>query len=916
MSDLHPNPQAAAGFLASLPGDTIHITAIKAEGGKIIGRSFPKTDMATVIAALAGANEKGNGIYFNINNLSRPLNTAHPKAGETEVNTVYAFHVDADVDKSIAEPAAFAKAKADLLAGIRALPQPPTIVIDSGNGFGLFWMLKEGIAVTAANRQALKAVNIALRDQVRALPGGSADACENLDRVMRVPHLINWPNAVKVKRGRVPVLSNLVDDDRGLGVFHQMEDFAAVVTANAAEPPDNTDYEKALEKIEIPDTVDLALQLDGPPKMVKKRGKEIEEKPERSDLHRWIVDGSDNEKFGDGTRSDFVYAVTCALWEARFTEGEIVWVLTNPDFKVSEHILDQTQRSAEAQALKTIRDARRRGDARTPKEDFGDEPEENLDWDAIRATGKKYLRPQVLLVDGELPRITARIQALLNGAARNPLTRNSDLIFQRGGELAHLNRNKIEKPRKPRAGATVAVDAAYHVENELLIKPATLGWLLNRAMRQIDFFRPGAKGEGWTKTDLSYNYVSQLRDIGESNWTYPTLRATVEAPTLRPDGSILSKPGYDPRSGLFLDTAGIDFPPIPEKPTATQVKAALEILKEPLRDFQFKDGDGHKGLSLAVQLSAMLTATVRRSLPTAPAYGFGANAVAAGKTQMAQMNAIIGTGRRTGERPFTPDADEQRKTLSAAFAAGDAVLLFDNVDVDITGGPLCTAISGQVIKTRRLGGNSADDQIEAPTCALVQFTGNKLTASGDMTDRLLICELFIEKRFDAGRFKYMPLNSYLLEHRPALIAAALTVMRGYFAAGCPEVKSRKSRYPEWQQFCSDPLVWLGLSDPVLAFDRAVKGDPQREMFADLLRSWLKVKVGKPSDWRTTKEVLGIEGTHEAIAAARAVTVERLTVRNATEYLEKKVDETVEGWRLEKAGGTMKHATTWRLVEVQ
>ena len=442
MSDLNPDPKAAAGLLASLPGDMIHITAIKAESRKIIGHSFPKSDMATCVAAITSANAKGNGIYFNINSLSRPLSSAHPKANETEVRIVHAFHVDADADKTVTDPTAFAKVKADLLTGVQSLPQRPTIIIDSGNGFGLFWMLKEGVAVTAANRQSLKAINIALRDQVRALPGGSADACENLDRVMRVPFLINWPDAVKIKRGRVPVLSSLVQDNRDL--LYRVEDFAAAVADNTREPPDNTDYKKALDEIDIPDSVNLSLRLDGPPKKVKKRGKEAEEKPEPGDLHRHIINGPGNEKFGDGTRSAFVYAVACALYEVGFSEGEIVWVLTNLDFKVSEHIYDQKQRTPEAQALKVIRDARRRGDTRTPKEDFG-ESEEDVDWSAVRRASKKYDPPQIKLVDGKLHQITRRIQAHLVAAAKNPLTKNSDLIFQRSGELVHLNRNKIDE---------------------------------------------------------------------------------------------------------------------------------------------------------------------------------------------------------------------------------------------------------------------------------------------------------------------------------------------------------------------------------------------------------------------------------------------------------------------------------------
>src|ERR1019366_2959386 len=119
-------------------------------------------------------------------------------------------HVDADVSKDIADPGAFAAAKAELLRGIRGMNKPPTIIVDSGNGFGLFWVLRKPVKVTTANLDQLTGINIALRD---AVPG-AADACQNLDRVMRLPYTINYPNATKIKRGCVIVPTDLISDMR------------------------------------------------------------------------------------------------------------------------------------------------------------------------------------------------------------------------------------------------------------------------------------------------------------------------------------------------------------------------------------------------------------------------------------------------------------------------------------------------------------------------------------------------------------------------------------------------------------------------------------------------------------------------------------------------------------------------------
>lgn len=318
----------AVDFLASWPGDHIHLTAIDPNTGKILGHSFDKTDNGKAVAlkAMERATANGRGLYFNGNGLSVALNTrTKPKANETEVNALHCFHVDADVDKSITDPAAFEIAKADLLERVKAQSPPPSVIIDSGNGFGVFWLLREPMRVIDANRDLFKRINIALRDAI-----GEADSCQNLDRVMRVPFTVNFPNAAKRKRGRTVVPTRLVCDDRDFNLY--------TVDMFDPAPEVETGSDAGAEAIDVPDNVDFDRLNDPAFVELLKHGPK------------------DGAKYGDGSRSAFTYAMACELRRAGFTDGEIIWTITNPDFAVAAHILDQKQRGPDPvpQAMRVI----------------------------------------------------------------------------------------------------------------------------------------------------------------------------------------------------------------------------------------------------------------------------------------------------------------------------------------------------------------------------------------------------------------------------------------------------------------------------------------------------------------------------------------------------------------------------------
>src|SRR5581483_5502400 len=356
MTDIKSNLAGAVAFAFSLPTDQAHLCAIHPAGNRpVVGRSFPKTEagQATALRWLIEADRKGYGIYFNANEV-KPLGKGHAKAKEAEVSTVRFLHVDADLPAGTA-PDDVQTIRAEMLAKIKAAPLVPSLIINSGNGFGLFWELAEPVTITDENRADLKARNKALADQL----GG--DDCENLDRVMRLPFTVNRPNAKKIKAGRVPVLADVVSDLRGLAVY-TLEEFVLAAVSNETTTTRTKSSGTAYETIgspDIPEPVDLST-LD--------------------ESLRSMIENGPPPGYAK-SRSEAVYSCACDLRRFGWSDSDILCILTDPMNAIADHILDQRQRQPLEQASRVIVDMNRRGVAQVfsdnASEDFADdEPEE------------------------------------------------------------------------------------------------------------------------------------------------------------------------------------------------------------------------------------------------------------------------------------------------------------------------------------------------------------------------------------------------------------------------------------------------------------------------------------------------------------------------------------------------------------
>jgi hypothetical protein len=423
-------------------------------------------------------------------------------------------------------------------------------------------------------------------------------------------------------------------------------------------------------------------------------------------------------------------------------------------------------------------------------------------------------RPTIRLADGELLRILTEIEDAL-------LTSGSP-VFSRAGRLVE----PVAESMAASDGRKTTVARLRELSPESFLAPIA---------ESAAFQKWDRKRKTPVDTDPPLHYVRVLLAT-ERRWRLPHVTGIITTPTLRPDGSLLADPGYDPETELYL-LPGLQLPPIPEHPTKDQALAALQLLIDLLSEFSFKSiGDEHeKRLNRSVALSGLLTALVRGSLPTAPMHLIAAHMAGTGKSYLVDTAAMIATGRLCPVITALKSVEETEKRLGAIILSGIPMISLDNCTHDLGGELLCQIAERPVVKVRILGYSETPD-CEVRTAMFA--TGNNITFTKDMIRRGLVCNLeTLDERPELRRFNRNTLRQ-AAANRATYVAAALTVMRAYLAAGAPEVCGPFASYAEWSIMVRSPLVWLGEPDPVASVDKTHAEDTELAELREWFILWL------------------------------------------------------------------------------
>ena len=153
----------------------------------------------------------------------------------------------------------------------------------------------------------------------------------------------------------------------------------------------------------------------------------------------------------------------------------------------------------------------------------------------------------------------------------------------------------------------------------------------------------------------------------------------------------------------------------------------------------------------------------------------------------------------------------------AIAICGERLILVDNVSGQLGSPALDAALTGTCWSDRILGRSKI---VSLPLTVTWFASGNNVILRPDTCRRVAHCRLNCMDEHPEERegFKYPDLRGHVREHRGELLGAALTIMRGYFVAGCPKQKLRPWGSYEGWEFIRQCIVWLGLPDPADARD--------------------------------------------------------------------------------------------------
>ena len=341
-------------------------------------------------------------------------------------------------------------------------------------------------------------------------------------------------------------------------------------------------------------------------------------------------------------------------------------------------------------------------------------------------------------------------------------------------------------------------------------------WLAPRRTRSGDVYEPSNP----TPDDAEHvleTYKDDLLDA-DPRPRLRTLRGVVDAPSLRRDGSVIDRPGWDSETWLYADFDPKDWQGLPASPTRDDARKALLALYDLVHESSFSEP-----IHRAVWVALVLTLVGRPyAAGNVPLFAFTANAPGVGKGTLVDLAVIIATGRPSAKwapvsgRKADAESEERKRLMSIALAGARCVCI-DNIKAgDPLGTPaLDAALTAGTddrygtVADRILGENAIT---EVPWSCVMTATGNNLAVVGDMARRTLLCKLETNDPDPEKRvYRHHPkVADYCIAHRGELLAGALTLLvahRDAVARGEATPLPRIGSFGGWSDHIRSAVAW-------------------------------------------------------------------------------------------------------------
>lgn len=488
--------------------------------------------------------------------------------------------------------------------------------------------------------------------------------------------------------------------------------------------------------------------------------------------------------------------------------------------------------------------------------------------------------PGIEVVKHELDRMTKE--------GEHALEKSKLPVYQRYGELVRVRQGE-----------------------RLLVEPTPQSELLRFLSMSAEWF---SWVEGKTPDQPDKEPVKPPHDVvqilfDQGKWRLPELLRVYDAPTLRPDGTVLQDPGYDAATKSIYEPRA-NYPRVKDAPTRQDAEIALDKIHWPVHEFPWKDGT-----DFSTFVALLLTVIGRPSVqgPT-PFFVIRATDRAIGKSKLVQVVNLIATGAPAATMSYQDNPEEEGKSMLALGRESTPLALMDNVALPLGGDVLAMCLTSTVYKGRELG---VSRMLEVPVPVLCA-TGVNVMVKDDLGRRVLPIDLDPPAPdWKARTFQIKNLESWVLDHRTELAHAALTILRAFHVAGCPQADLPPfASYESWTARIRQVCVWLGLKDPVLGNERIVQSsDMDRDAVFAFLETWhdrYSVVGSTITDALAHAKQRDTELLEAMLQLDPKCNPERFDSRRASSHFQRVQGRFVGGYRLESMHRT-KRGLMWRVL---
>jgi len=319
------------------------LTAIPVErksGLPTNSRTFYPKDASLVGTWLTDLDNGEFNFYFSVNPPNRDM---EKKATRLDIKELAFLHVDLDPRAGEDPDEERARILSLLTTGLPKDMPAPSAITDSGGGYWAFWRLTDPFAINANEKRYDEAKLYNL--QLELLFG--ADHCHNVDRIARLPGTTNYPDQRKVSKGRKiapAVVISTTDAEYPLTRFIKAPSVAAKSDIATADRGKSIVISGNLPRIQ-----DVMVELKAASDLAKVA---IVQGCDPDDPTRWAKEG------GGVDRSSVLHFVCCELVRGDYSDDVIYSVITDPDFAVSDSVIDGSNGRTDGYAKRQIQRAR------------------------------------------------------------------------------------------------------------------------------------------------------------------------------------------------------------------------------------------------------------------------------------------------------------------------------------------------------------------------------------------------------------------------------------------------------------------------------------------------------------------------------------------------------------------------------